>query len=79
MLMGGFLANATQWESFNDKWELLLKSFDIPYCHAVELRHRTKQFKGWSVDKRKEFILEANRIIQEQLELGVTTIIRKED
>jgi uncharacterized protein DUF3800 len=79
MLMGGFLANTEQWESFNNEWQSLLKPFGIQFCHAVELRYRTKQFKGWSVDKRKEFILEANRIIQEQLELGVTTIIRKED
>jgi hypothetical protein len=79
MLMGGFLANAAQWESFNNEWQSLLTSFGIPSCHAVELRHRTKQFKGWSVDKRKEFILEANRITEEQLELAVTTIIRKDD
>jgi Protein of unknown function (DUF3800) len=79
MLMGGFLANTEQWESFNNEWQSLLKSFGIQSCHAVDLKHHTKQFKGWSVDKRKEFILEANRIIQEQLELGVTTIIRKDD
>jgi Protein of unknown function (DUF3800) len=79
MLMGGFLANEDQWKSFDKEWQSLLNSFGIPFSHAVDLKHRKKQFKGWPVKKSDEFVLAVNRIREEQLELAVTAIIRKDD
>ena len=79
MLMGGFLIRAQKLAAFNEKWHSLLKSSCVQYCHGKELKHRTGQFKGWSLEKRNAFVLEANRIIEKYSEFGFTAIIRKDD
>jgi hypothetical protein len=79
MLMGGFLASAEQWERFDSEWRSLLSSSGIQYCHGTELVHGTKEFRGWSYQRRLAFQEQANRIIPEYIELGVTAIIRKDD
>jgi Protein of unknown function (DUF3800) len=79
MLMGGYLGNTEQWDAFNAAWEALLKSEGIQFCHAKDLRHSAKQFKGWSRERREQFILKAYQVRTSHLQLGVTAIIRQND
>jgi hypothetical protein len=79
MLMGGYLGNTEQWDAFNAAWEALIKSEGIQFCHAVDLLHSAEQFKGWSRQRREQFILKAHKVKASHLQLGVTAIIRQND
>jgi uncharacterized protein DUF3800 len=79
MLMGGYLANAEQWDAFNSAWEALLKSEGIQSVHGKDLEHSAKQFKGWSRQRRDAFRVKAAQVMALHLQLGVTAIIRQND
>jgi hypothetical protein len=56
--MGGLLAPASGWETFEHKWKRALKEFDIPYFHMKEFAHSTDVFEDWKgreIIRRKLF------------------------
>jgi hypothetical protein len=56
--MGGLLAPATGWETFERKWKRALKEFDVPYFHMKEFAHSTNVFEDWKgreIIRRKLF------------------------
>jgi hypothetical protein len=79
MLMAGYLGNTEQWDAFNMAWQTLLKSENIEFCHAKNLEHSTKQFKGWSRERREKFRVKAYKVVAQILQLGVSAIVRRDD
>jgi hypothetical protein len=79
MLMGGYLGNNHQWDAFNIAWRTLLGSEGIEFCHAKDLQQGKKQFKDWPVKQRQRFGRDAEAIIEKHLQLGVSSIIRRND
>jgi Protein of unknown function (DUF3800) len=56
--MGGLLAPASKWETFESKWKRALREFDIPYFHMKEFAHSTDVFEDWKgreIIRRKLF------------------------
>ncbi|MBV8173824.1 MAG: DUF3800 domain-containing protein [Verrucomicrobia bacterium] len=79
MLMGGYLAKDIQWKKFDAEWKALLHSEGIRSAHGKDLLQGKKQFEGWSRQRRDGFVLKAHKIITNNLELGLTAIIRQDD
>lgn len=79
MLMGGYIANSEQWSTFNQDWDKMLSTFGVQFSHAKDLEKGKKQFRGWPRERRKAFVLEADRIVRAHLERGFTAIIRAND
>jgi hypothetical protein len=79
MLMGGYLGNEDQWKKFDADWKALLASEGVGGCHAKELIHSAKEFKGWGRQRRDGFLIKAAKVISDALEFGFTAIIRQND
>jgi hypothetical protein len=77
--MAGHLGNADQWKSFDAAWKALLHSEGITSCHAKDLRHSAKEFKGWSRERRETFEAKANKIIADNLQFGLIAVMRDDD
>ena len=79
MAIGGFIARADRWVAFEPEWNDLLRRFDIPYSHAQEMMKRKGPFKDWDPVKCNSFVLGARHLINKHLEIGFSTVLRKDD
>jgi hypothetical protein len=79
MLMAGYIANTEQWDAFNQEWQRFLAAFGVQFSHGKDLEKGKKQFRGWPRERRKSFILEADRIVRAHLERGFTAVLRAND
>ena len=79
MAMGGFLATAGKWQSFDEAWANLLLVNSLQYSHAVDLLHRKKQFRGWDDARHNTFVLSAQELINKYLGAGFVTVLRRDD
>ena len=77
--MAGFLGTERQWRKFEKRVTKLFNRFRVDVFHTVDVRRSDKDFEGWSVDRKIEFLDEFQHIINDTLELGVASIIKSED
>jgi hypothetical protein len=78
-LMAGFLADARQWRKFEKRASKLFARFHVNIFHSIDLKRTDKDFSGWSVDRKIEFLDEFQHIVNETLEVGVVSMLKKED
>jgi hypothetical protein len=78
-VMAGFVADARQWRKFEKRAGKLFKRFGVDIFHTIDVRRTDKDFAGWSVDHKIEFLDEFQHIMNETLEQGVASILRKDD
>jgi len=69
--MAGFLGDVRQWRKFEKRAGKLFKRFRIDVFHTIDVRRTDKDFAGWSVDRKVEFLDEFQHVINETLESGV--------
>jgi hypothetical protein len=55
----------------------LFEEFGVRQFHLVDLRHRKKDFAGWSINKKIQFTDELQHVANESSS-GVTTFLREE-
>jgi hypothetical protein len=77
--MGGYVADARQWRKYEKRTAKLFKRYGVKVFHAIDVRRGHADFKGWTVDRKIEFLDEFQHIINETLESGVVAFIRDDD
>jgi hypothetical protein len=77
--MAGFVGNARQWRKFEKRVGKLFKRFRVDVFHTIDVRRTDKDFGGWKLDRKIEFLDEFQHIINETLESGVAAFIRAAD
>jgi hypothetical protein len=77
--MAGFVGNARQWRKYEKRTAGLFKRYGVKVFHAIDVRRGHGDFKGWTVDRKIEFLDEFQHIINDTLESGVVSFIRDED
>ena len=78
-LMAGYLAEARQWRKFERRAGKLFKRFNVDIFHMIDVKRTDKDFEGWAVDKKIEFLDEFQHIVNECLELGVISVLSYAD
>jgi len=78
-LMAGFIGDARQWRKFEKRTTKLFKRYRVDIYHSIDLKRTDKDFRGWAVDRKIEFIDEFNHIVNETLERGFVSILKNED
>jgi len=77
--MAGFIGDARQWRKYEKRAAKLFKRYRVNTFHAIDVRRGHGDFKGWTVDRKLEFLDDFQQIINETLEAGVAAFIRDED
>jgi Protein of unknown function (DUF3800) len=77
--MAGFVGDARQWRKFEKRAAKLFKRYGVDMFHTIDVRRTDKDFEGWKVDRKIEFLDGFQHIINEILESGVASFIRADD
>lgn len=78
-VVAGFVANARQWRKYDKRTSQLFARYGVNVFHAIDVRRGHGDFKGWTVDRKIEFLDEFQHIINDTLENGVSAFIRSDD
>jgi hypothetical protein len=78
-IVAGFLADARQWRKFEKRTKKLFARFHVDIFHTIDVKRTDKDFEGWSVDRKIEFLDEFHHIINETTELGYAAILLEKD
>jgi len=80
MAMGGFLSLVDKWEDFDRRWNgTLLYSHNLSHLHAVDLIHKTNEFRGWDNARHNELVLGARELMNSHLNAGFVAVLRRDD
>lgn len=77
--MAGFVSDARQWRKYEKRTKKLFQRYRVNVFHAIDVRRGHGDFKGWTVDRKIEFLDEFQHLINETLESGVAAFIRDDD
>ena len=77
--MAGFVGDERQWRKFEKRAAKLFKRYGVDVFHTIDIRRTDKDFEGWKVDRKIEFLDGFQHIINETLESGVACFIRSDD
>jgi hypothetical protein len=61
-ILGGYIAKLGQWNSFDYKWNRLLKKYQIRYFHSTEMVDRDGDFAKWNHNTEIAFCSEAEEL-----------------
>jgi Protein of unknown function (DUF3800) len=78
-VMAGFVGDARQWRKFEKRAAKLFRRFRVDVFHTIDVRRTDKDFDGWTVDRKIEFLDEFQHIINDTLQSGVSSVIRDAD
>lgn len=78
-LMAGFVGDARQWRKFEKRTAKLFRRFGVDIFHTIDVRRTDKDFAGWTVDRKLEFLDEFQHIVNETVEHGFASILRYDD
>jgi hypothetical protein len=77
--MAGFVGDERQWRKFNKRVTKLFNRYKVDIFHTIDLKRTNKDFLGWKVDKKIEFLDEFHHVINETVEIGFSSFIRSDD
>jgi hypothetical protein len=78
-IMAGFVGDARQWRKFEKRVGKLFKRFRVNIFHTIDVKRTDKDFEGWSVDRKIEFLDEFQHVVNETLERRFASILRNDD
>ena len=78
-VMAGFVGEARQWRKFESRTSKLFRRFGVDIFHSIDVKRTDKDFSGWRVDRKIEFLDEFKHIIYGTLERGFASILKEED
>jgi len=78
-ILGGWVGRLGQWATFDRKWKALLKRNGLTHFHSKTMRHSQGEFKGWSVQQKRDFIGAAAKVALNSLAFGFTVILKDDD
>ncbi len=79
MVMAGYVGDDRQWRKFQKRVVKLFGRFRVDIFHTIDVRRTDKDFEGWPVDKKIEFLDAFQHIANETLEHGVAAILSYAD
>jgi hypothetical protein len=74
-VMGGMLANAQQWERFEQKFRQIKKRHKFRIFHTKKFKRRDGDFKGWSIEQCLALIADLAPITATAFTEGVTFLL----
>jgi hypothetical protein len=77
--MAGFIGDARQWRKYEKRTAKLFARYRVRVFHAIDVRRGHGDFKGWTVDRKLEFLDDFQHVINDTLENGIAAFIRDED
>ena len=78
-MMAGHVGDARQWQKFEKRISKLFRRYHVDVFHAIEIKRSDKDFRGWSVNKKIDFVDEFSHIVNETTEIGFSAVIRDDD
>ncbi|MFZ3326515.1 MAG: hypothetical protein WA231_11725, partial [Methylocella sp.] len=55
-MMAGHVGDARQWQKFEKRISKLFRRYHVDVFHAMEIKRSDKDFRGWSVNKKIDFV-----------------------
>lgn len=80
IVVAGYLATLSKWQSFAEDWKYLLATYDVPHFHMKEFAQSKGPFADWKDDepKRARFLSKAAAVIGENVDRGFSHIVEFE-
>lgn len=78
-LMGGMVADARGWRKFEKRAAKVFRRFRVQVFHNTDLWRGDKEYAGWSVDRKIEFLDELAHIANETVSSGFVSVLKYED
>jgi hypothetical protein len=79
LVMGGAVATADQWRTFDRRWETVLEREHLPYIHYVDLIGRRKFYRKYSTPEVNQICAELAGIALSTIPLTVSAVLRPDD
>lgn len=81
MTFAGYAAEEDQWIRFCVDWSALLREFGLTHCHMADLENfkLIKDFEGWDLTKKHEFLRRAIGLIHCRVRKGFSYSINVSD
>ena len=77
-VMGGYVGYSGAWLKFEKKWGRMLKKYNIPYFHAIEIYQRTGIFKGRSEEEKNQLFKKSEKISHAHSICGFVVVLSNE-
>jgi uncharacterized protein DUF3800 len=74
-----YVGHAKQWQAFGREWRVLLDSEEIKILHRTDLENFRGEFKGWTDERRIDFLRRAHQIIRTRTVCGFAYAVAKRD
>ena len=78
-VMAAYVAEARQWREYEKRARKLFRTYDVDVCHAIDIKRSHDDFRGWSKDKKIEFVDELGDIKNKVLEFGRVVVLKNSD
>jgi hypothetical protein len=83
-VMAGWIGYADRWREFDRRWNALLQRpfphrGPITHIHSKDLRQGSKQFRGWSVEDRRQLAMIASGLAQEHSIFSISVLLNNSD
>lgn len=79
MVLAGYVGDARQWRKYEKRVTKLFARCGVDIFHTIDVRRSDKDFEGWSVDRKIEFLDAFQHIANETLEHGFAAVLSYED
>ena len=76
--LAGYVARDAAWSLFEQKVEPAFKEFGVDVLHARNLHNTDHDFKGWSWDKKEQFVFRVCEAMAPNVPLGLSFSVDKE-
>lgn len=79
LVVGGFVAQVSDWLAFDQEWQTALAEASVKYFHMREFAHSVGEFASWKGDelRRRNFLTTLIRIIGKHAKFSVGTCVLK--
>lgn len=84
--VGGYIGRRQEWQRFCVRWSQVLARYKVPSLHTVEFmneelieRNPTSPYRGWSADKREQYILDLASVAKEHTHYAIVSLVGVRD
>jgi len=78
-LMAGYVGYSGQWRKFDKKWAHTLARFNISCFHAKDFVKATREFRGWSNERKLALLTKAEQLCRNHTLFGFAASFKNSD
>jgi Protein of unknown function (DUF3800) len=78
-ILAGWVGRLRQWANFDQQWRRLLKRNGLTYFRSKDMKDSHGEFKGWTINQKKQFSDIAAKLATKHLEFGFSITLREDD